>query len=169
MILSTERMELIALTPHQIQLWVDDLPTLEKELKVTYQGEDLSGHFGNIVRSQALIAAEKKADYVWDTFWFFVEKTERIVMGSACFKGTPDSEGSVEIGYGISPDFERKGLTTEAVQALVSWAFLDYRVQIVRAETLKENLASQAIVKKCGMVYDRETEECYWWQIHRAK
>jgi len=116
-----------------------------------------------------LIAAEKKADYVWDTFWFFVEKTKRIVMGSACFKGTPDSEGSVEIGYGISPDFERKGLTTEAVQALVSWAFLDYRVQIVRAETLKDNLASQAIVKKCGMVYERETEECYWWKIHRTK
>ena len=34
-------------------------------------------------------------------------KTDRIVVGSADFKGLPNAQGEVEIGYGLGKEFEQ--------------------------------------------------------------
>lgn len=39
MILEAERLELIPLPPHQLNLWVKDIAVLEQELKCTYKAE----------------------------------------------------------------------------------------------------------------------------------
>lgn len=63
------------------------------------------------------------------------------MLGDLCFKG-PVKDHAVEIGYGISPEYGGNGYMTEAVQAMMQWAFRQKNVIFVEAETDSENKAS---------------------------
>lgn len=88
-------------------------------------------------------------------------KENSLRIGDAGFKGPPDTEGAVEIAFGVDPQYEGRGFATEAAEALTEHAFRDSRVKIVRAHTLKTGKASQRILEKCqfkklGEVHDPE-------------
>ncbi|MBW4573258.1 MAG: GNAT family N-acetyltransferase [Tolypothrix carrinoi HA7290-LM1] len=88
--------------------------------------------------------------------WYFLLKdvvTASILIGNGGFKGKPTSDGIVEIGYSILPEFQNLGYATEAIQALVSWAFAHPEVQQVIAETLPELKASQRVLEKSHFTY----------------
>jgi ribosomal-protein-alanine N-acetyltransferase len=83
--------------------------------------------------------------------WYFVltENGSRIAIGTGGFKGKP-VEGTVEIGYSIVPEFQRRRYAFEGVGALVNWAFEHDDVQRVIAETFPELEGSQALLRKLG-------------------
>lgn len=74
----------------------------------------------------------------------------RTLIGSSGFKGRPSADGTVEIGYGIVTDHQRKGYATETVRALLDFAFADPRVTRVIAETLPELAASKGVLARTG-------------------
>jgi ribosomal-protein-alanine N-acetyltransferase len=74
----------------------------------------------------------------------------RVLIGGAGYKGPPSSDGTVEVGYGIVGDRQRRGYATEAVQGLLGGAFGHGAVQRVIAETLPELTASIRVLLKCG-------------------
>ena len=59
-------------------------------------------------------------------------------IGVAGFKGEPAADGTIEIGYSLLEEFQRRGYATEAVSALVAWAFAHPEVRRVIAETLPD-------------------------------
>jgi ribosomal-protein-alanine N-acetyltransferase len=83
--------------------------------------------------------------------WYFIRTDDgrAVAIGNGGFKGEP-SAGSVEIGYSIVPQYQRRGFAGEAVQALLAWAIGHDSVQRVIAETLPESRASQALLRKLG-------------------
>lgn len=88
---------------------------------------------------------------IWFVPWKMILNESQKVIGDLCFKGTV-KEHTVEIGYGISPEYEGNGYMTEAVQAMTKWAFRQKDVIFVEAETDTENKASQRVLEKCGFV-----------------
>ena len=80
-----------------------------------------------------------------------VLKDAQEYVGDLGFKG-PVKKHAVEIGYGVLPEYEGQGYTTEAVQAMTQWAFQQKDVVFVEAETDPENKASQRVLEKCGFV-----------------
>lgn len=72
-------------------------------------------------------------------------------VGDLSFKGL-NPDGSVEIGYGISEEYQGNGYATEAVGAAVAWALMQPGVTRVEAETAPGNRASQRVLEKCGFV-----------------
>ena len=86
----------------------------------------------------------------WRHGFFVVHREGRSVIGSAGFKGPPDSAGMVEIAYGIVPSFEGRGYATEVAAELVRFAFASKQVQLVRAHTLPVVNASTRVLVKCG-------------------
>jgi ribosomal-protein-alanine N-acetyltransferase len=83
--------------------------------------------------------------------WLIKHTAERVVFGSAGFKGKPNRDGAVELGYGISPNYRLRGYTFEAAQALVDWAFAHPEVEHINAECLPDNTGSARILEKLGM------------------
>lgn len=73
-------------------------------------------------------------------------------VGVCGFKGLPASDGTVEIGYSVLPEHQRKGYASEAVAALVEWAFADESVQRVIAETFPDLEASVRVLERNGFV-----------------
>lgn len=74
-----------------------------------------------------------------------------VIVGSGGFKSKPE-DGTVEIGYGVSPEHEGKGIGTEIARRLTELAFIQ-GAEVVRAHTLREGLASQRILTKNGFSY----------------
>jgi len=85
----------------------------------------------------------------WCMWYFVLRDGPRTAIGNGGFKGEP-SGGTVEIGYSVMPDHHRRGYASEAVDALVRWAFGDARVRRVIAETLPELVASIGVLRKTG-------------------
>jgi RimJ/RimL family protein N-acetyltransferase len=87
-------------------------------------------------------------------FWYFTlpggDKGPALAIGNGGFKGPPDADGTVEIGYSVLEEHQRRGYASEAVGALVEWAFTHPGVRRVIAETYPELIASIGVLKKLG-------------------
>jgi len=94
------------------------------------------------------------AEYYWHSFWFLIRKGDRVVVGSADFKGGPNEKDEVEIGYGRGKEFEHNGYMTEAVSAMCAWARAQEKIKSVIAETYlathrhKTSLHAAALLKQ---------------------
>jgi ribosomal-protein-alanine N-acetyltransferase len=73
-----------------------------------------------------------------------------MLAGTAGFKGRPDEEGEVEIGYSIIPELHRRGIATEAIKLLIGHAFANPDVRRIRADTLSRLIPSIGVLIKCG-------------------
>jgi RimJ/RimL family protein N-acetyltransferase len=143
--LETRHLTLIPADPKAL-LAVIEQPGPADELRGLYVSGDVSPEW---------IAALRDAGGgpdPWRHGFFVVERDGQEVIGSAGFKGPPDSGGMVEIAYGIVPSREGRGYATEAAGALVRFAQADDRVRLVRAHTLPEANASTHVLRKCGFV-----------------
>ncbi len=60
-------------------------------------------------------------------------------------------DGVIKIGYTIAPAFQGRGYATEAVGALVAYAFETLGADVVRAYASGENVASMHVAEKVGM------------------
>ena len=57
----------------------------------------------------------------------------------------------IKVGYTIAPAFQRRGYATEAVGALVAYAFDSLGADVVRAFADAENTPSSRVAEKVGM------------------
>lgn len=80
-----------------------------------------------------------------------IDKEKNTVIGDMGFKGKPNSENTVEIGYGIVPSEQGKGYATEAAMTLIQWAFSFDNVDKVVAECFVDNIPSIRVLEKLQM------------------
>jgi RimJ/RimL family protein N-acetyltransferase len=97
--------------------------------------------------------------------WYIIGQGR--LVGVIGFKGPPDAEGQVEIGYAIIEPEHRKGYGLEAARLLVARAFGDHRVHCVKAETLPHLTASQKVLLRCGFTHVGGTFDPVEGQIMR--
>ena len=64
-------------------------------------------------------------------------------------------ENSCSFAYMINDSFWGQGFGTEALSAVLDYAFEKLQMQIVRADHICENVASGAVMKKVGMQYTK--------------
>lgn len=86
----------------------------------------------------------------WYAIWM-IELKNGTHIGELCFKGL-NKDGSAEIGYGISDEYQGNSYATEAVSAVVNWALRQSGVESITAETQAENIASVRVLEKCGFI-----------------
>lgn len=109
----------------------------------------------------------------WLANWPIVKISKNQVIGGMLFKGPPNQDGQVEIGYGLSEAFHNKGYMSECIQALTGWALKQDRVSSVIAETEEDNVASEAVLLKNGFEHLRDSMGFRYWkkvvEIRHAK
>ncbi|MBO7431576.1 MAG: GNAT family N-acetyltransferase [Elusimicrobia bacterium] len=94
---------------------------------------------------------ENPEQWEWYAIWM-IELKDGTHIGELCFKGL-DSNGVVEIGYGIMEQYQEHGYATEAVKAISAWAFQEPKVTAIEAEIDDKNIASKKVLEKCGFVF----------------
>lgn len=83
----------------------------------------------------------------------------RRVIGVGGFKGPPDEQGEVEIGYAVTPSFQRRGVATETVRGLGARAWADPRTTTIRAHTAPGPGPSAGVLVRCGFTRDGDAAD----------
>lgn len=99
--------------------------------------------------------------------WVIVHHADRRVIGDIGFKGKPDGQGSVEIGYSVVSAYQSRGYATEAARALVAWALGQPDVRSVRAECEETNLASVRVLERAGLTQVASEGGILQWVVRR--
>ncbi len=88
----------------------------------------------------------------WGSF-FIIHKADRKLLGTCGYKGAPNDEAMVEIGYEIEAHYRQQGLATEAAQGLIDFALQHVEVKKIIAHTLAHENPSVSILKKLGFQF----------------
>jgi [ribosomal protein S5]-alanine N-acetyltransferase len=92
-----------------------------------------------------------------------IHKDEQMIIGDMGFKGGPDEEGSMDVGYSMMEAYQGKGYTTEMAKAAVVWGLQQPGVKRITASCSETNLASVGVLEKVGFNRERtEDGEIYW-------
>ncbi|HDR4906225.1 MULTISPECIES: GNAT family N-acetyltransferase [Bacillus cereus group] len=147
--LETERLYLVPCTEERIQVANE---------QGYNSGPHIVGHVENIKQDAALLS--------WGA-WYVLRKEDDIVLGDIGFKGKPNENQTVEIGYGFIEKYWNQGYATEAVRELIDWAFKTGEVETIIAETLLDNYSSMRVLEKLHMKRVNATETMINWKIEK--
>lgn len=68
----------------------------------------------------------------------------------------------IDLGYHILPDFWGRGYATEAVHAMLGWAFEALDLHRVQADCTDGNIGSERVLLKCGFTLEGIWRESCW-------
>lgn len=79
--------------------------------------------------------------------WLIIDGQEIVGL---CSVIRPPAHGAIDIGYGIAPGRQRRGIASRAVGDIVAWAQGAPEVVAITAETHRDNLPSQSVLARNG-------------------
>ena len=146
----TGNLTLVPLTLQQLETGLASIKQLSAEMGLPLVSDLITENAERAVRIKIkIMRAAPEALHAWFTYWLIVIDSEKIGAGLIGFKGSPDETGTVEIGYGINPIFQGRGYMTEAVKAMVKWAFSHPECKRITAiGVLQDNFASRKVLVK---------------------
>jgi [ribosomal protein S5]-alanine N-acetyltransferase len=166
--LETRRLIIFPLTYEQLLLYVQAENKLEKELSLNEGNRTVPPALRDAFIETILPAvADPENDYLYSTLWTIVSKEHNQMVADLCFKGEPNEQGEIEIGYGTYEEFQGNGYMTEAIAAIANWAFVQPKVKTILAETDQQNIASHRILEKNNFKTYQTTEAMLLWRRHK--
>ncbi|MBE1557179.1 GNAT family N-acetyltransferase [Sporosarcina limicola] len=144
--IETKRLKLIACNPE----FVSKISPREYEI-----GNHIKEYLGELKNDSSIQG--------WG-IWFVVNKNNNNIIGDIGFKGKPINN-MVEIGYGITPSSQKSGYATEAVKAIIDWAFSFNQVEKIIAECLDDNIPSIKVLEKMKMKRVEQNNNMLKWEL----
>ena len=83
-------------------------------------------------------------------YWFIRLSDNHRVVGTICLHSLDARRASVEIGYGVSPQYWGMGIFSAAASKIVDYAFNELSLRRIVARTSVHNLASLKGLEKLG-------------------
>ena len=146
----TERLELIPVTPEIARAAIAGNTALKAVLKAEVPAGWPPLYNDPASFQHVLDQLAKGSEQSGWWLYLVVLRAGPVLIGTVGYKGPPSSDGTVELGYGIVTEYQRKGYATEAVKGLVSHALAVPKVRRVIAETLPNLTPSIGVLKTCG-------------------
>jgi ribosomal-protein-alanine N-acetyltransferase len=164
--LETERLELVAFTQELLGV-LDDRYAAERLLDARLPDGWPDDELEPLLELYAQWLADDLRTLGYGP-WVAIAKDERAVAGSAGFVGRPKADGSVEIGFGIHPDFRNRGYASEAAATLVRWVLEQPGVAKVVSRCDPANAASVRVHEKIGMTRLGDADGMIRWEATRG-
>ncbi|MFB9862139.1 GNAT family N-acetyltransferase [Rufibacter immobilis] len=165
--IETDRLLIRPLTETQLHLYVANNGSLEKQLGVGYSPKEIAEDLADALENYFLrLVPQHREQYYFYTLWSIILKQGQVLVGDLCFKGEPDEEGEVEIGYGTYADFQQQGIMTEAVGGLLRWCSTRPDIKTLIAETEAGNEASEKVLERNHFHRDAQTRDNTWWKCY---
>lgn len=162
----TKRLSIKPLNYSQLLKYIKNDHSLENELELSETNITITPEFREALEQAILpMVAKNENNYLYFTLWTIIAKAENKMVGDLCFKGLPDADGAIEIGYGTYEDFRGNGYMSEAVGGIIEWAKKQPEIKAITASTNAENIASFTILKKNKFVKIGESEELFHWKL----
>jgi RimJ/RimL family protein N-acetyltransferase len=153
-VIESRRLTLVAATPELVTADLAGADAFAEALGVEVPEEWPPDLYDSMAMRFSLEQLRDPAEIGW-SLWYLLSKRHDPpkVIGICGFKGRPNRNGSVEIGYSVLRSFRVQGYATEAVARLVVWAFSHQNVVEVTAETLPHLRQSIRVMEKNGFAF----------------
>nr|ARK09115.1 GCN5 family acetyltransferase [Fibrella sp. ES10-3-2-2] len=163
--LETPRLTLIPMTLDQVHLHIAGGTLLEEAMGVLPGHREVTEPLLSIIRAFTIpFLQDPSREFLYDTIWVALDRNLNQFVADMKFKGAPDDEQTVEIGYGTYPAFQRRGYMTEIVGSMTAWALAQPGVDRVTAETTLTNAASQAVLLANNFAPFEQDDYVRWWE-----
>ena len=96
--------------------------------------------------------------------WGITFKGEDTVIGSCCFWNFSSGFQCAELGYETNRCYWRKGITAEAVSAILLYGFTTLGLHRIEANPLARNTASRNLLLKLGFKYEGNLRQRVYFQ-----
>lgn len=163
--IETEHLRLIPFTLELMQTAVTDKVQLAEMLGVRVPDSWPGKAFAEALPFFIQMMEQHPEAGTWDGL--IVHIADHILIGDMRFKGGPNENGMVEIGYSIVPEYQGRGYATEMTRALIAWAFSHPDIKVVTTECLDDNFGSIRVLEKVGMHQLRPKGNMLKWEIGR--
>jgi RimJ/RimL family protein N-acetyltransferase len=157
-----------ALSYNQLREYTELNNRLEQSLGLNSFTRTLPDELKEALEQVILPQVAASDNPLYATLWTIIDKEPKLMVGDLCFKGAPNAQGEVEIGYGTYDSFQGRGFMTEAIGAVTQWALKQPEVQAILAETDINNIASHRTLSKNSFTVYKEVENMIWWRLNRA-
>lgn len=84
--------------------------------------------------------------------WALVNKESKKVIGSICIWNINMEQTTGELGYGIIPKYQGKGLMKEALLSVIKYGFNVMKLKSLDAYTEEGNTKSIKLLEKCNFI-----------------
>ncbi len=92
-------------------------------------------------------------------YWAIVPAMQSSLAGTICLWSFDAGRGKAEIGYELLPAYHGKGIMSEALAAVIKFAFEKLLLRKLEANTHRNNIASIKLLEKAGFTRDAAAEE----------
>lgn len=107
-----------------------------------------------------LSSLEKYEKGKYYRFGIALKDTDRLI-GIIQLLSFDEEKESASFAYMLARDFWGLGYGTEALTAVINYAFEQLEIQMIEADHFTENVSSGAVMRKCGMSYVDTVKDKY--------
>ena len=131
------------------------------DLRRMDQNQRFMAHVGGVRDEAATLTYLERNLAHWETHgfgaWMLRDRIEESLIGRAVLRHLcVEGDDEVEVGYGFYPEFWGRGLATEVASACVRIGLTQLDLPSLVALTLPTHRASQRVMQKAGLTYERE-------------
>lgn len=168
--IQTFRLNLLPLSYDQLQKYIKNDQSLEKELNLKDSTRSISPELKEALQQTILPnVADPAKNYLYSTLWTIINRADRQMVADLCFVGEPNSDGEIEIGFGTYEQHQGHGYMTEAVTGMIKWVREQAGVKSIFAQTEMGNFASMSVLQKNGFVQLSSGEKLSSWRLDLNK
>ncbi len=84
--------------------------------------------------------------------WGISTKESDILIGSICLWNFSEDKKTAEVGYDLDPEFQGKGIMSEALKAVLDFGFNQRGFETIEAYTDYRNIPSKKLLKSHGFI-----------------
>lgn len=144
-ILETERLIIREFLPEELEMYLQHFTDERVTLHLPKRGRDeRTTIFTNALKHYEVT----KTAGIWGMF----NKANGEFVGSCLLRPFDDESGVLELGYSLEHKYWGLGLGTEMAKAVIAHGMADEEIKEVVAVTTMDNVASQHVIKKAGLI-----------------
>ena len=92
-------------------------------------------------------------------YWAITLKDNGALIGTICYWNIDAEKDKAELGYELLPQFQGKGIMTEALKSVIELGFDFLKLKNITAFPQKDNIKSHKLLEKCHFTRDFEREK----------
>ncbi|NML56190.1 GNAT family N-acetyltransferase [Chryseobacterium cheonjiense] len=92
-------------------------------------------------------------------YWGISLKDQPDLIGTICLYNFSEDRKTAEVGYELLPDYHGKGMMSEALKAVVDFAFTDLILDEIVAMTHRMNDDSKKLLLRQGFIWEEDKKD----------
>lgn len=121
-------------------------------------------HMSKILEIKLMKMKEAPDLAIFSTYFLIVALEGHEILGTIGYKGAPDEDGTIEVGYGIRRKFREKGYMTDALKIFTAFGLTLPGAKKIIACTNKDNAASIRVLEKSDYKRIYTAPDLYVWR-----